>query len=85
MKEILRFWAGMAAIVGGIFALVAGSMLAMSPFMSPQAVGFVWCGAMFVGIIVVGSWAIYDDKRQEERLRILRTLWLIDHYSAHLR
>ena len=81
MREILKFWAGLFAIVAGIFALVGGSMLALSPFMGPQAVGYLWCGAMLVGIVVDGSWFMYDDQRFSRRLRIQRSLYIIDYYG----
>lgn len=85
MNEILSFWARFFAIVGGIFLVVGGSFLALSPFMGPKTIGYLWCGFMFLGIIVVGSWWIYDDQRFSKRLRIERSLYIIiDYYSAHL-
>ena len=64
VKAVLGLWGAVGAIVAAVFVLVGGSMALMGwAGLSAKAAGFVWCGIMFVGVVVFFSWLAYDDHK----------------------
>jgi hypothetical protein len=51
--------------VGGIFALVGSTMALMTIWVSAKTAGFIWCGFMFVAVIVFFSWMAYTVAKDE--------------------
>lgn len=84
MKEVLKFWWVIALIVGGVGALVATTMgLMIWMGLSEKAAGFVWCGFMFAGIIIVFSKWILDDQEFQHELARKRQLGIIQQFYSH--